>query len=131
MTLVENGWLRSHRTAISLLIHSSQNYQSGISLIVSSMSGLGRSNTHIQLPRFPFQLFLFCFFVNQFQDSFLILCSCGCSWTSRALCIHHTSMAIFKHFNPLKDYFYERELYSHTEHTCRDEFAHLLPTKSK
>ena len=41
--------------------------------------------------------------MNQFQGSFFIPHGCGCSWTSRALCIRHTRAAIFKRFNPFID----------------------------
>jgi hypothetical protein len=33
--------------------------------------------------------------------AFFILCSCGCGWMTRTLCISHTCMAILKHFHPL------------------------------
>jgi hypothetical protein len=45
---------------------------------------------------------------------------------------HHLMKIVFPSSSSTHRRFYERELYPHTEHTCRDEFvlpAHLLPTK--
>jgi hypothetical protein len=61
---------------------------------------IGRPNAGIQL---------FCSFIdchssvlkNQFPSSFFILCSWGCCWMTRVLCISHTCTAICKHFSPL------------------------------
>ena len=62
--------------------------------------GIGKTNTHDQ----PSCSLFNCYssvFTNHFQGSFFIPRGCGCSWTSGALCICQTRVAIFKHLNLL------------------------------
>ena len=94
--------------------------------------GIGRTNTHIQPSCNLFNCYS-SLFMNQFQCSFFNPRSRGCSWTSGALWIRHTCVAIFEHFNPLIDKS-TRENFIPILSTHAEMIfvlpAHLLPTKS-
>ena len=89
-----------------------------LKLRLSMNQGVGRTTTHLQ----PSCNLFSCYssvFTNQFQGSFLIPRGRGCSWTSGALCICHTRVAIFEHFNPLVD------------NSTRENFIPILSTHAE
>jgi len=117
---------KNGRTSVTGAEHSgrpatattTRNEERTLELIRENRRITGRNNTHIQ----PSCNLFNCYssvFTNQFQGSFFIPRSRGCSWTSGALCIRHTRAVIFEHFIPLAD------------DSTRENFIPILSTQAE